>query len=144
MISHFFLCAAVVWSNLGNYDNGTETIRTSASFTIRSSAVIFTPCNQVIFPVGISPYPTRDISPCEVHTRVYAQYSGMSITRADPAPSSRLLRTVQQITEIVIHARHTEIRLPLEGVPQVMDPMGAIPKELHDGKDEIFRFVEGV
>ncbi len=50
--------------------------------------------------------------------------------------SPRLLRTRQELAEIVIDAGHVEVRLPTERVSDVAHAV-AVAVELDDGEDEV-------
>ena len=61
-----------------------------------------------------------------------------------PFRSSRLLRPRQQLSEIVVNAGHSEIRLTLKGPTYIMDAVRIVFQELDDGEDEILGLVERV
>lgn len=56
--------------------------------------------------------------------------------------SSRWFGPGQQLSEIVVDARHPEVGLALEGPAQVQSAMLPVVQELHEGEDEVFGLVE--
>ena len=50
--------------------------------------------------------------------------------------------TSQQLSEVVVHTRHSKIWLALKGLAQIVDTVSVFAGELDDGEDEVVWFVE--
>ncbi|GAB1428084.1 hypothetical protein MASR2M17_15120 [Aminivibrio sp.] len=58
--------------------------------------------------------------------------------------SGRFFRPGQKFGEVVVDAARAEIGLPPEGGPHIPYPVGLSPRKFNEGKDKVFRLVEGI
>src|SRR2546428_59631 len=78
---------------------------------------------------------------------ILARFSFRSSSKCRRTPhdsSCRWPSPCNQLGEVVVDARHTEIRLATEGVMEIVDAVRVAIEEFHDGQDEVVRFVERV
>src|SRR5687768_8537014 len=64
--------------------------------------------------------------------------------KREAAFSTRHLRPRQQLGKVVIHARHAEVRLAMEGAAYVVHVIRIAWKEFDNGEDEALGFIERV